>query len=99
MVIANGLKAAKDKGEPHIDGKVLMPYFRRVQFSGVSGDIAFQTDTNDRAMMDIGIMKLEGMSSDGTETVYTEIGRIHGNSGRFERYETSPTRPGSGGVR
>jgi hypothetical protein len=93
MLIANTINLIKKK-EKEVNRTNIQEFIRKVNFKGVSGNISFSSDSNDRLDMPLQIMNSHGANIEG-EMIFVPIAEINQKTGQLEVYNDKILWPGN----
>ena len=108
-IVAEAIVMAKKDGITEINGKTLMPYLRKAEYTGLTGKIKIAEGTNNRESMDIDIINLHGFvvdesyisrwlytikNPDGPQINYQKVGKVS-SEGEFTFDESKVVWPGN----
>ena len=93
MLIANTINLIKMK-EKEVSRTNIQEFMRKVNFKGVSGNISFSSDSNDRLDMPLQIMNSHGANTEG-EMIFVPIAEINQKTGQLEVYNDKILWPGN----
>ncbi len=107
-IVAEAIVLAKKDGVTDINGKTIMPYLKKAEYTGLTGKINIKEGTNNRESMDIDIINLHGFvedqsyvsrwlyvlqNPDGVPILYEKVGNVS-SEGVFTFDESKVVWPG-----